>query len=175
MVGEAGSVTELDGLRGIRARRAALDAEELELIDRARRSGVTWPAIAVALGLGSRQAAEQRRRNLARAAERDSLPRRSELDQGYGDSVTRLRRQAVDLYRRIGADRRWDARFTRAALVRETLSAAPDAPAGALYDLVTAALDDLENRLLPAPLRASVQRLRIEARHPRKPGGPEQA
>ncbi|GIE76023.1 hypothetical protein Aph02nite_19730 [Actinoplanes philippinensis] len=153
-------MTELDEMREIRARRARLDAEELELIDRARRSGVTWPAIAAALGLGSRQAAEQRRRNLARAAERDSLPRRSELDQGYGDDVTRLRRHAVDLCRRIGADRRWDARFTRAALVRETLSAAPDAPAGALYDLVTAALGDLEGRLLPAPLRASVDRLR---------------
>ncbi|BEL09061.1 hypothetical protein Q0Z83_072520 [Actinoplanes sichuanensis] len=156
-------MAELDGLREIRERRARLDAEELELIDRARRSGVTWPAIAAALGLGSRQAAEQRRRNLARAAERDSSPGRQELDQGYGDGATRLRRQAVDLYRRIGADRRWDARFTRAALVRETLSAAPDAPAGALYDLVAAALGDLEGRLLPTPLRASVECLRAES------------
>ncbi|MEU4162148.1 hypothetical protein [Actinoplanes sp. NPDC026670] len=162
-------MAELDGLREIRERRARLDAEELELIDRARRSGVTWPAIAAALGLGSRQAAEQRRRHLAEAAERDSLPRRQELDQGYGDSASRLREQAVDLYRRIGADRRWDARFTRAALVRETLSAAPDAPAGALYDLVTAALGDLENRLLPQPLRASVERLRAESQNPSRP------
>jgi hypothetical protein len=162
-------LAELDELRGIRARRADLDAEELELIDRARRSGMTWPAIAAALGLGSRQAAEQRRRHLAEAAERDSLPRRQELDQGYGDSASRLRERAVDLYRRIGADRRWDARFNRAALVRETLSAAPDAPAGALYDLVTAALGDLENRLLPQPLRASVERLRAESQNPSRP------
>ncbi|MEU4624382.1 hypothetical protein AB0G04_30950 [Actinoplanes sp. NPDC023801] len=156
-------MAELEGLRGIRARRAALDAEELELIDRARRSGGTWPEIAAALGLGSRQAAEQRRLRLARAAERDSLPRRWELDQAYGRSAVDLRKCAVELHRRIGADRRWDDRFRRAALVRETLAAAPDAPAGALHDLVTVVLADLaapDVPVLPGPLRAAVNRLR---------------
>jgi hypothetical protein len=162
-------VAELDDLRGIRARRAELDAEELELIDRARRSGATWPEIAAALGLGSRQAAEQRRLRLARAAERDSLPRRAELDQAYGRSASDLRKCAVELHRRIGADRRWDGRFRRAALVRETLAAAPDAPAGALHDLVTAVLADLaaaEVPALPGPQRAAVDRLRRAAGTP---------
>jgi hypothetical protein len=156
-------VAGLEDLRGIRKRRARLDAEELALIDQARRAGATWPEIAAALGLSSRQAAEQRRLRLARAAERDSSPRRAELDQAYGRSAFDLRRGAVELHRRIGADRRWDDRFRRAALVRETLAAAPDAPTGALHDLVTMVLADLadpEIPVLPGPLRAAVDRLR---------------
>jgi hypothetical protein len=156
-------VADLSDLRAIPARRARLDAEELALIDRARRDGATWPEIAAALGLASRQAAEQRRLRLARAAERESRPHRDQLDLGYGQSVPGLRESAVELHRRIGADRRWDGRFARAALVRETLSAAPDAPAGALFDLVAAVLTDLagpEVPTLPAPLRTAVARLR---------------
>jgi hypothetical protein len=155
-------VADLGALRGIRARRAALDAEELVLIDRARRDGVTWPAIAEALGLASRQAAEQRRHRLAQGADRDARKSRSELDSGYGDSPTHLREAVTELVRRIGADRRWDARFPRAALVRETLDAGPDAPPGALYDLVAQTLADLtapEVPSFPAPLRAALRRL----------------
>src|SRR5689334_20854021 len=129
---DLGGPTDLAELREIRARRAELDAAELSLIDQARRAGITWPAIAEALGLASRQAAEQRRQRLAQAAGRESRSRRAELDRGYGESLPRLRESAVDLHRRIGADRRWDTRFPRAVLVRETLSAAPDAPPGAL-------------------------------------------
>ncbi|GAA2667443.1 hypothetical protein [Actinoplanes palleronii] len=146
-----GGASGLMELREIQARRAQLDADELALIDRARRAGSTWPAIAAALGLSSRQAAEQRRHRLAQAAERDSRPQRAELDQGYGETLAALRKSAVDLHLRIGADRRWDARFPRAALVRETLSAAPDAPPGALYDLVAEALADLSTHPLPHP------------------------
>ncbi|MDI6097954.1 hypothetical protein QLQ12_04985 [Actinoplanes sp. NEAU-A12] len=154
---------EWEELRAIRVRRARLDAEELELIDRARRGGATWTEIAAALGLASRQAAEQRRARLAQASERASLPHRRELDRGYGPGVPELRKRSIDLHRRIGADRRWDGRFTRAALVRETLAAAGDAPAGALYDLVAAVLGDLagpEAPSLPAELRTAVERLR---------------
>ncbi|WP_239082233.1 hypothetical protein, partial [Actinoplanes teichomyceticus] len=172
----------LAGLRAIPARRARLDADELALIDQARRAGATWPAIAEALGLASRQAAEQRRHRLAQALARDARPQRARLDQGYGESLARLRESALDLHRRIGADRRWDGRFRRAALVRETLAAAPDAPPGALYDLVSQALADLTAApetagpadrtgpadparpggpaRLPVPLRAAVERLR---------------
>ncbi|MEU4426419.1 hypothetical protein AB0F81_37835 [Actinoplanes sp. NPDC024001] len=156
-------MADLSDLRAIPARRASLDAEELELIDRARRDGATWPEIAAALGLASRQAAEQRRLRLARAAERESRPHRVQLDVGYGESVRHLRESAVELHRRVGADRRWDGRFARAVLVRETLAAAPDAPAGALFDLAAAALADLsepEIPVLPAPLRAAVSRMR---------------
>ncbi|SDT64019.1 hypothetical protein [Actinoplanes derwentensis] len=156
-------MAELVELRAVRERRARLDAEELELIDRARRGGATWPEIAAALGLASRQAAEQRRSRLASAAERVLRPQREDLDRAYGRGVAEIRKRAVDLYRRIGADRRWDRRFVRAALVRETLDAAPDAPAGALYDLVVAVLADLsapEIPDLPGPLRSAVERLR---------------
>jgi hypothetical protein len=160
------TVADLTELRAIPARRARLDAEELELIDRARRDGSTWTEIAAALGLASRQAAEQRRARLAQASERASRPLRQELDQGYGPGAPELRKRSVELHRRIGADRRWDGRFIRAALVRETLAAAPDAPAGALYDLVTAVLADLAGPdvpPLPGPLRTAVERLRKAA------------
>lgn len=159
-------MADLEALREIRARRARLDTEELDSIDRARRDGATWPEIAAALGLSSRQAAEQRRQRLAAAAERAVRPQRQELDEAYGPAARELRRRATDLHRRIGADRRWDHRFTRAPLVRETLAAAPDAPAGALFDLVTAALADLAGPdvpTLPGPLRTAVTRLREAA------------
>lgn len=152
-------MADLSELREIRARRASLDAEELALIDRARREGATWPAIASALGLTSRQAAEQRRHRLAEAVGRDVLAFQAKSDLVYGDELARLRESALDLHRRIGADRRWDSRFPRAALVRETLSATPDAPPGALYDLVGQALSDLGTGF-PAALQAAVDRLR---------------
>ena len=153
-------MADLSALRAVRDRRARLDADELDLIDRARRDGATWTEIAAALGLASRQAAEQRRLRLARSAERASRSRREELDHGYGRNLAELRESAVELHRRIGADRRWPGRFTRAALVRDTLAAAPDAPPGALYDLVAEVLVDLGAPNLPAPLTAALDRLR---------------
>ncbi|GLY01842.1 MULTISPECIES: hypothetical protein [Actinoplanes] len=156
-------MADLGELRSIVIRRARLDAAELESIDRARRDGATWSEIAEALGLASRQAAEQRRLRLARSAERDSRPDRERLDRGYGARVAGLRRRVVEVNRRIGADRRWDGRFPRAELVRETLAAAPDAPAGALHDLVEAVLSDVaapEVPRFPAPLQASWDGLR---------------
>ncbi|MEV6300997.1 hypothetical protein AB0M02_16435 [Actinoplanes sp. NPDC051861] len=148
-------MADLTELREIPAQRARLDAAELELIDRARRAGATWPEIAEALGLASRQAAEQRRSRLARAV--------PTLDQGYGEAVPYLRESAADLHRRIAADRRWDRRFARAALVRETLRSATEAPAGGLFDLVAAALSDLSGAdvpPLPGALHLAVNRLR---------------
>jgi hypothetical protein len=154
-------VTEFDELRAIPAARRRLDEQELDLIDRARRSGATWADIADALGLTSRQAAEQRRVRLSAAVR----PPRHDLDKGYGESLVTLRAAAVDLHRRIGADRRWDKRFGRAALVRETLAAAPDAVAGSLFSLVLAAVGDLPPDLvLPAPTSAAVDRLRDAVR-----------
>ena len=83
------------------------------------------------------------------------------LDVGLGAEVSVLRTAAADLHRRIGADRRWDRRFTRAALVRQTLAAAPEAPVSALYALVAEAVADLSTAgaPLPAPSRAAVSRL----------------
>ena len=150
---------DLTALRAIPAERARLDARELALIDQARREGATWVEVAEALGLGSRQAAEQRRLRLATSVH----PVAAELDLGLGAEVAALRTAAAELHRRIGADRRWDRRFTRAALVRQTLAAAPEAPVSALYALVADAVADLATAgpaaPLPAPTRAAVSRL----------------
>jgi hypothetical protein len=152
----------LSALAAIPAARARLDADELALIDQARRAGATWADIASALGLASRQAAEQRRLRLATAASR---PDRPDLDLGYGESVAHLRAAALELHRRIGADRRWDRRFRRAALVRATLAAVPDAAPSALFALVTDVVADLDGgasgpATLPGPLRSAAERLR---------------
>ncbi|GAA2627871.1 hypothetical protein [Paractinoplanes durhamensis] len=151
-------MAELGDLREIHERRARLDAEELALIDAARRGGATWAEIAAALGLTSRQAAEQRRLRLAAALR----PVRRELDLAYGEKLTAVREAAVELHRRIGADRRWDGRFVRAALVRQTLGAAPEAPGGGLYSLVKDVLDDLAaaRPALPQPTETAIDRLR---------------
>ncbi|MFC7273313.1 hypothetical protein ACFQS1_04905 [Paractinoplanes rhizophilus] len=173
-------MADLTALREIPAARARLDAAELELIDQARRDGATWADIASALGLGSRQAAEQRRLRLASAVH----PVRPDVP--YGPEIAALRAAAVDLYRRVGADRRWDTRFRRAPLVRQTLSFAADAPLSGLYSLVADVMADLaeaglhgaglsradlsEARVtLPRPTRSCVERLAaaLEAATPR--------
>jgi hypothetical protein len=142
----------LSTLRGIPGERARLDEEELDLIDRARRSGATWADIASALGLASRQAAEQRRLRLARS-------RQQKLDELA--PIAALRASTVDLERRIGADRRWDARFPRAALVRMTLTQALSAPPGGLFSLVIAVSEDLASSgaVFSQPTQAAVDRL----------------
>ena len=147
-------MVDLSELRAIPAARARLDADELALIDRARRAGATWADIAAALGLASRQAAEQRRLRLVTA----TLPRQQDLD----EAIAGLRAAAVELHRRIGADRRWDGRFVRAVLVRETLDAALGASAGSLFSLVKDVIGDLASAAapLPVPMRAAVDRLR---------------
>ena len=147
-------MADLSDLRAVPAARARLDADELVLIDKARRAGATWADIAAALGLASRQAAEQRRLRLATAA----LPRQQDLD----EAVAALRAAAVELHRRVGADRRWDGRFVRARLVRETLDAAVAAPSGPMFSLVNDVVGDLESvsAPLPGPMRAAIGRLR---------------
>ncbi|MGK5672890.1 hypothetical protein ACSNOB_08605 [Micromonospora sp. URMC 106] len=144
---------EIAQLADVVAERARLDERELDLIDRARHAGATWAQIAAALGLGSRQAAEQRRQRLA--ALRRS--RRQQRDAAYSARIAAIRRAVWDLRRWIDADRRWDTRFRRAALVRETVEAALDADPGALYalaSLLAADLAEAADARLPAPARA---------------------
>ncbi|MCO8276102.1 hypothetical protein M1L60_36550 [Actinoplanes sp. TRM 88003] len=151
-------MADLTDLRAVPAARARLDAEELDLIDRARREGATWGEIATALGLGSRQAAEQRRLRLVAAVR----PVPATPDE-YGQVLAELRKSTLELHRRVGADGRWDRRFTRAVLVRETLAAVPDATGGALFALAEAVVADLDaaaGRPLPATTRAAVDRVR---------------
>jgi hypothetical protein len=147
----------LESLREIPASRARLDSTELELIDQARRAGATWADIASALGLSSRQAAEQRRLRLATSTIR---LRQHSLD--FPAAVAALRDAAAELDRRIGADRHWDRRFLRATLVRMTLNAAVTAPPGGLFALVSAAVGDLASCgvTFPRPTAAAVDRLR---------------
>jgi len=143
---------------GSRPARAALDRRELDLIERARHCGATWAQIAAALGLASRQAAEQRRQRL-RAAGRERL---WADDARYAPAIAALRTAVAQVWRWIDADRHWGSRFPRAALVRETAAAALDAEPGALYALaqhLAADLADAPRRRLPAPVGAAAAAL----------------
>jgi hypothetical protein len=66
---QAGTACDvLDALRQVTGEREQLDRAERELIGMARRHGVTWSKIGRALGVGTAQAAQQRRKRLGRAA-----------------------------------------------------------------------------------------------------------
>ncbi|MBM7490215.1 hypothetical protein JOD64_001437 [Micromonospora luteifusca] len=147
---------DLAQLADVRATRARLDEQELALIDRARHDGATWAQIAEALGLGSRQAAEQRRQRLVAAR----WSRRQHLDLDYSARIAELRNAVADLGRWIATDRRWDTRFARAALVRSTVDAALDAVPGSLYALALHLVADLAEagECLPVPVRAAAAR-----------------
>ncbi|WDZ83372.1 hypothetical protein [Micromonospora cathayae] len=150
---------EITGLTEVRAARARLDERELELIDRARHGGATWGQVAEALGLSSRQAAEQRRQRLASARR----ARTRAADHTWSPRIVALRAAVADLHRWIAADRRWAGRFPRAELVRDTVTIALDAPAGALYALaahLAADLVEVDPARLPAPVRAAATALR---------------
>jgi hypothetical protein len=151
-------LAELAELERLRAARAALDVRELELIDRARRQGATWAQLAAALGVTSRQAAEQRRQRLSAAAHRAAKAQ----DSRYGHSIVQLRTAIDTLHTRIAADAIWDARFVRAALVRETVAAAVDATPSSLFALAAQAAADLAGAAVtspPDPLRDAVHQL----------------
>ncbi|MGC4853752.1 hypothetical protein ACLQ24_10190 [Micromonospora sp. DT4] len=151
--------TALTCLAEVHATRARLDEREAELIDRARHDGATWAQIATALGLGSRQAAEQRRQRLASVRR----ARRQALDRAYDRRIVVLRGAVADLERWIATDRRWDSRFRRAALVRSTVETALDAAPGSLHALalhVVADLDTADDRL-PPPVCALAAAVRI--------------
>lgn len=147
----------LAGLSEIAAARVRLEDRELDLIDRARHDGATWAEIARALGLRSRQAAEQRRQRLV-AARRVRLTR---LDPAGSPDVPALRAAVADLHRWIEADRSWDGRFPRAALTRRTCALALDATAGPLCALAAHLAGDLAGAgcRLPAPVRDAARRI----------------
>lgn len=62
----------LDALRQVMDQRDRLDRAERALIDMARRRGITWSRIGRALGAGTAQAAQQRRKRLGAEPTRDS-------------------------------------------------------------------------------------------------------
>jgi hypothetical protein len=150
-------------LGAVAAERERLDDRELALIDQARRDGATWAEVASALGLASRQAAEQRRQRLAVAVDRAVRLRQKELDSRYGSAVTSLRAAVSGLEAAIRADERWASRFVRAALVRDTLALAEAADPGPLFALAVQAAADLGEsgvEVLPAAVRDGVIELR---------------
>ncbi|MBX7266899.1 hypothetical protein KIF24_13265 [Micromonospora sp. Llam7] len=149
----------LDQLADIPATRDRLDDTELDLIDRARQAGATWNRVAAALGLGSRQAAEQRRQRLAVAR----TARRADSDRRWPAEVGALRGLLTELRRWTDADRRWDTRFPRAALTRRTIALALEAEPGALFDLAVRIRADLPvtDPGLPGPVRDVARDLTI--------------
>ena len=163
----------LDGVR------ADLDRIERVLIGSARDRRTSWARIATALGLASRQAAEQRWLRLRGEAGRDpiqvrgSQQRQRIIDNEYGAEIRRLRAATVTAYRQLDADPDWDARHPRAALARTSIEVARTAEPGALYALVIEAIADLDAMAavpgtrpptpVPEPLRAALNRLRRAA------------
>ena len=156
----------LDALPLLRAVRDRIDATERALIESARTGGVSWATIAGALGLGTRQAAEQRFLRLTGYQSRDIAPtreirkRQRSVDTQHGPAIARLRAAARTLLRRIEADAAWDDRFARATLAHDTLKMAADAPPGALFALATSVIDDLAQAPLPEPTRTAADDLR---------------
>ena len=150
-------------LEAIAAQRERLDERELALIDRIRREGATWGQVATALGLASRQAAEQRRQRLAVAVDRALRSRRREQDRRYGEPIEALREAVCELCAAIRADGRWGGRFVRAALVRDTLTLAEVAEPGPMFALAAQAAADLGEsgvEVLPGAVRDGVLQLR---------------
>ncbi|MBX6751280.1 MAG: hypothetical protein IRY85_16720 [Micromonosporaceae bacterium] len=169
----------LAALASLPAVRRDLDRVERELIGVARDLGVAWPVIAQALGLGTRQAAEQRWLRLAGGPSRDPArvraARREQriVDTASGERLVELRRAARELHRRIESDRSWDGRHSRAALARATVAAALDAPPSGLFSLCHNALEDLDQMPagpLPPALAAAIRRFRSAVRQARPQG-----
>ncbi len=140
----------LSALSHVEAVRRALDSAERDLIQAARTAGAGWAPIAAALGLRSRQAAEQRWLRLSgdssRAPERarSARARQRIVDAEAGEPIRRLRAAVIATARHIHREDGWDARHPRAALIRSSLELAGDAPASALYALTDKAFADLE-------------------------------
>lgn len=154
-----GEAEEIVGaLSELRELRAAIDHAERDLLAAARRRGVSWARVAAALGLRTRQAAEQRATRLSEQADGTDCQHCVDIA-----PVAELRSAARTAAEQMAADPSWDGVQPRAALVRTGLTAAADAPAGALYSLVEHAVDDLSAVDLdgrPVLLRVAVARLR---------------
>jgi hypothetical protein len=153
----------LAALTGLAALRRELDEVERDLLQDARDHGVSWARLATALGLASRQAAEQRMLRLQGESSRDpgwarsSRARRREADIRLDDLA-----RAAD-----AAHRELRARTDPAPLVKlaaATLRQARQAPAGSLFDLVERALADLGGD--PAPAVAALRTALTAARPP---------
>jgi hypothetical protein len=144
----------LDALADVPLLRAALDEFEGSAIDTARAGGASWAEIAAALGLASRQAAEQRRTRL-------------------GGHPVRGRQQNIDKVRKALEalatllDTAADTPGTGpVALARETIAIALDAPPGQQIDLARLAVADLREHAATRPrIAAAARRVTALTRH----------
>jgi hypothetical protein len=159
----------LAALRLLDRVRATLDDAERRLIETARDRGASWTRISAALGLASRQAAEQRWLRLCGDSGRDPGPirttrrRQHSVDSCYGPELLQLRAAVLAAHRAIRADRTWDDRGPRTALARSTLAIAATADPGALFALSVQVVEDLDRTAtgtLPTTLGGPLDRLR---------------
>lgn len=151
---DAGQERVVSALAALPDLRADLDTLERSLIDAARRAGASWGDIAGALGLRSRQAAEQRSLRLHGGdahvdTARSTRKRQQTIDTQAGTSIIVLRAAAADLATWLDATEHVSPQVR---LARTTLDMAAAAPPGALVDLVRLALDDLRDVAVPARL-----------------------
>jgi hypothetical protein len=160
----------LAALAGLRDQRAELDLAERGLISSARAAGVGWAQIASALGLASRQAAEQRLLRLSAGSTRDPVQARASrarqriVDAPFGPAIADLRSAAGATLRTIVAIDGWEGLHPRAGLVRVALELAVSAPPGGLYELVRQAVDDaaqLSGSEVPPAAREAIRRLTL--------------
>ena len=133
--------------------RAELEQSERRLIGAARSGRATWGAVATALGLGSRQAAEQRWLRLGGGRhQRPSSGASAEPD------IERLRALIVLLHNRLLRLADDEPASAPLRLAGSTLELAADAPPGPLHDLAARAVEDL-GTLPPGTLAPTVQDL----------------
>ncbi|MEO3928043.1 hypothetical protein ABGB07_29865 [Micromonosporaceae bacterium B7E4] len=146
----AGRPEPLAALRLLGGLRAGLDEAERRLVEAAREQRTSWAQIATALGLASRQAAEQRWVRLSGAATRDPArvrverKRQQSVDTAFGAEVSRLRAAVVAVHRQLGTEPDRGDWHPWARLAHTTLGLAGSADPGGLYALAVHAVDDLE-------------------------------
>ncbi|MDW5325969.1 hypothetical protein [Plantactinospora sp. KLBMP9567] len=146
----AGRPEPLAALRRLGGLRAGLDEAERRLVEAAREQRASWAQIATALGLASRQAAEQRWVRLSGAATRDPArvrverKRQQSVDTAFGAEISRLRAAVVTAHRQLGTEPDRDDWHPLVRLAHTTLGLAGSADPGGLYALATRAVDDLE-------------------------------
>src|SRR6185369_12182285 len=159
----------LEALPSVVGLRDQLDRCELMLIESARASGASWTRVAQALGLGSRQAAEQRFLRLSGQSTRDTDAARTarrgqrSVDAVYGTEIAELRSAVRRALAQMALDSAWDKRFPRAALCRNSLDMAADAQPGALFALTEHVLVDLAAAPAGEPVVEEVRRRLAQA------------
>ncbi|WP_203928600.1 hypothetical protein [Virgisporangium ochraceum] len=133
----------IDALAEVPLLRTALDDFERSAIDTARAGGASWAEIAAALGLATRQAAEQRRARLGGTRRQRN--------------VDKLTKALTTLATLLDATPDTD-RTGPVTLARQTIDLALDAPPGQRIDLARLAAHDLGDHARTHPKVAAALR-----------------